>query len=168
MTQIAIRRATEADFARIVALNEAEVEKTSPMDRERLRELDRLSSYHKVAVADGQVVAFLLAMRESAPYVNDNFDWFSARLARFFYVDRIIVASAFFGRRIGTWLYQDLFAFARMQGVETVACEYNIEPPNHASQCFHQRFGFRELGRQWVADGSKQVSLRVCEIQPCQ
>lgn len=30
----------------------------------------------------------------------------------------------------------------------------------HASQRFHDKFGFKELDTQWVANGTKKVSLR--------
>lgn len=167
MTEIAIRDATGADFDAIVALNAAEVDKTSPMDAMRLAELARLSGHCRVAEADGRVAAFVLAMRDSAAYANANFEWFSARLpGRFLYVDRIVVGTAFFGRGIGTRLYEDLFAVARSQGVATVACEYNIVPPNVASRRFHGKFGFRELGRQWLVGGAKQVSMQTLELVP--
>ncbi len=165
MTEIAIRDAAEADFEAIVALNGAEVEKTSPMDAARLAELHRLAGHHRVALLDGRVVAFVLAMREDAAYVNDNFGWFSARLSgRFFYVDRIVVGAHCFGLGVGTRLYENLFRTARAQGVDTVVCEYNVDPPNPASERFHRKFGFRELGRQWAAGGTKQVSMQVLEI----
>ncbi len=158
-----IRDAGDADFVRIVALNDAEVVQTSPMDRARLEFLHGLSSYHKVAILDGRVGAFLLAMREGAAYENDNYGWFATHFPRFVYVDRIVVASAFAGRGVGTGLYRHLFEHARSQGVSHIACEYNIEPPNPASRTFHDRFGFREMGTQWVANGSKRVSLQVAQ-----
>ena len=77
--QLALRNASAEDFGSIVELNEREVQQTSPMDLERLRDLAQMSSYHKVAVADGRIAAFLLAMREGAPYQNDNYAWFAAR-----------------------------------------------------------------------------------------
>jgi predicted GNAT superfamily acetyltransferase len=36
----------------------------------------------------------------------------------------------------------------------------NIEPPNPGSDAFHAGRGFVEVGTQWVADGTKRVSLR--------
>lgn len=158
-----IRDAEESDFDRILALNAAEVKQTSPMDRERLHLLHRLSCYHKVATVDGQVGAFLLAMRDGADYENENFAWFAARFESFVYVDRIVVAADLAGGGIGACLYRHLFDFARSIGIDHIACEYNIEPPNPASRKFHDRFGFKELGTQWVADGSKHVSLQVAE-----
>jgi len=57
-----------------------------------------------------------------------------------------------------------LFAYARGNGIHSVTCEYNVEPPNPASAAFHQSAGFREIGTQWVANRSKRVSLQ--EAQP--
>jgi len=161
-----LRDATDADFPRIVALNAAEVAQTSAMDLGRLRTLHSLASYHRVAVVDGVVAAFLLAMDVDAPYENDNFGWFAERAANFVYVDRIVVDAAFAGRGIGGALYRDLFAWARARGIGNVTCEYNLEPPNPASRAFHDRFGFRELGQQRVAGGAKLVSLQVAQVPP--
>ncbi len=164
MTGVAVRDATAADFERIVALNTMFVAETSAMDRERLEQLHALAFHHRVAVVDGKVAGFLLAMRDGAAYVNDNFDWFSARYQKFVYVDRIVVDAAAAGTGIGRRLYDDLFDRARRLGIGVVACEYNIEPPNPASRRFHDRFGFREVGRQHVADGTKLVSLQTAAV----
>ena len=159
-----IRDVVEADFETIVALNDGEVQQTSPMDVNRLRFLVALSSYCKVVTVENKAVAFLIALREGAPYENDNYRWFSERFTTFIYVDRIVVHAGFSGRGVGKKLYRDLFEFARSQRVATVTCEYNIEPPNPASQIFHDKFGFRELGTHWVAHGTKRVSLQAAAI----
>jgi len=133
------------------------------MDLERLRFLHGLAGYRKVAVVDGRVAAFVLAMEDGVDYPNDNYGWFAARYPRFLYVDRIVVDSAFSGLGIGRRMYQDLFGYARSRGIGTVACEYDIEPPNHASRAFHDKFGFKEVGSQSVANGAKRVSLQVAD-----
>ena len=161
---VAIRDAAPPDYGAILALNDANVIFTSAMDRERLALLDGLSCYHRVACKDGQVAAFLLAMQSGAPYENDNFAWFSARYETFVYVDRIVVSSWARGLRLGSLLYDDLFAWARREGIGIVACEYNIVPPNEPSRLFHDRFGFMEQGTQWLVDGKKQVSLQVARL----
>ena len=163
MPNILIRNAVPADFAAICALNLAEEQHTSAMDLTRLQVLDRLSAYHKVACVDDCVAAFLLAMRNGAAYVNDNFAWFAHRYARFIYIDRIVVSADHRGLRLGTRLYEDLFAFARREGIPHITCEYNIVPPNEPSRVFHDKFGFHEQGTQWVAAGSKQVSLQMAQ-----
>ena len=163
MNQITLRAATPDDSDAIVALNDVEVKQTSAMDVERLRELASLASYHKVAVVGSRIAAFLLAMREGAAYQNDNYSWFAARFPKFLYVDRIVVSADFAGYRIGSRLYEDLFDHARSEGIPAVTCEYNLQPPNPASQRFHDKFGFKEIGSQWVANGSKLVSLQAAD-----
>lgn len=160
-TKEPIRSIAAADFQDILRLNDAEVEKTSHMDFARLAWLVGMSAHGRVATIDGQVAAFLIALREGTAYDSDNYRWFAAHLPRFLYVDRIVVNARFSGRGIGSKLYDDLFAFARSQGTSTIACEYNLDPPNPASRAFHDKFGFREIGTQWVAGGTKQVSLQV-------
>ena len=160
---IHIRNIIESDFESVVRLNDTEVQQTSQMDLDRLRLLVQMSSYCKVALFEGQVVAFLIALREGRHYESDNYIWFASRHPRYLYVDRIVVSAGFSGNKIGTKLYGGLFEFAQSRGVEIIACEYNIEPPNPGSRMFHNNFGFREVGTQWVAGGTKRVSLQVAE-----
>jgi predicted GNAT superfamily acetyltransferase len=162
--RITIRQASDADFDAILALNVAEVQHTSAMDLDRLIYLDSISCYHKVACIDGMVVAFLFAMNKDAPYENDNFSWFFKLYGSFIYVDRIVVSSDHGGMKLGSLLYQDLFAHARANAVSTITCEYNILPPNLASARFHDKFGFKEIGTQWVANKSKKVSLQAVDL----
>ena len=159
-----IRDAYDGDYTAIIALNEAEVRHTSPMDADRLRHLASLSACHRVATLDGRVVAFLLAMRAGADYRNDNFGWFAGRYPDFLYVDRIVVNAAAQGHGLGSRLYADLFAFARERGIPRVTCEFNVVPPNEPSRLFHARHGFVEAGRQWLDNGRKQVSMQVAEL----
>lgn len=75
---IDIRDVVEFDFESIVKLNDTEVKQTSQRDLDRLRLIIQMSSYCKVATAEGQAAAFVVAIRESAPYENDNYRWFSS------------------------------------------------------------------------------------------
>lgn len=118
-----LRDTVESDFPAILMLNEVEALQTSHMDLGRLQSLVRMSAYCKVVTVDGQVAAFLIALRNGAPY-----------------------------------------EFARAREIGAITCEYNIDPPNPASRAFHDKFGFRELGTQWVAGGTKHVSLQAAEI----
>ena len=155
-----IRGAEQGDCARIIQINDGEVHQTSAMDLPQLQALAALACYHKVATVRDCVAAFLIALRKHTSYDNDNYKWFSSRLDDFIYVDRIVVATEYAGLKIGTLLYEDLFAYARLCGVRNITCEFNIVPPNPASAAFHRKFGFRELGRQWVANHTKWVSLQ--------
>ena len=161
MQSAVIRNAAPTDFEAICALNLAEVQHTSAMDVARLTQLNAMSCYHKVASLGGVVSAFLLAMRDGSPYVNENFEWFSKRYERFIYVDRVVVSRAARGLRLGSLLYEDIFNHARSNAIPLVTCEYNIVPLNEASRLFHEKFGFKEQGTLWLANGTKQVSLQV-------
>ena len=161
---VVIRAADPKDFEIICAMNLAETQHTSTMDVARLTELSAISCYHKVADLGGTVSAFLLAMCHDSPYVNDNFEWFSKKYARFIYIDRVVVSPASRGLRLGSFLYEDIFRHARSNEIPLIACEYNIVPPNEPSRLFHEKFGFKEQGSQWVANGTKRVSLQVAEI----
>jgi hypothetical protein len=158
--RVVIRDATPADHGAICVLNLAEVQHTSAMDMARLAELDRLSCYHRLAFVDSEMSGFLLAMRDDARYENDNFAWFTRMCRSFVYVDRVVVAAAARGSGIGSLLYEDLFRYARQQRIARVTCEVNIVPANEPSRLFHEKLGFRQLATQWVANGSKRVSLQ--------
>ena len=161
---VTIRAATPADFEAICALNLAEVHYTSPMDAARLAFLDALACYHKVATVGGVVAAFLLAMASDAAYPNGNFAWFVRRYPRFLYVDRIVVSADARTLRLGSQLYEDLFRFARTAAYPLITCEYYLVPPNEPSRRFHDRFGFTQQGTQWLADGTRQVSMQAAPV----
>jgi len=159
-----IRDATPDDFAAILALNDAAVQFTSAMDAARLRQLHAQAAYHRVVDVDGKLAAFLLALRERAAYDSPNYLWFQRGYSRFLYIDRIVVDAAVRGHGIGVQLYDDLFAFAARTHATRVTCEFDLDPPNPASEKFHARFGFREVGRQRVGSAHKQVSLQLREL----
>jgi uncharacterized protein len=160
---VVIRPAVATDFETICALNLAEVQHTSAMDMRRLAELNAISCYHTVACLGGIVSAFLLAMCNGCPYENDNFEWFSKKYARFIYVDRVVVSAAARGMGLGSLLYEDVFTHGRSNAIPLVTCEYNLVPSNEPSRLFHLKFGFKEQGTQWVANGTKRVSLQAAE-----
>ena len=163
MSTVGIRDATREDYEVILALNSSEVGHTSAMDPARLAFLDGLSCYHRVVCVDARVSGFLLAMRSGAPYENDNFAWFSRRYEEFVYVDRVVISSTARGLRLGSLLYEDLFGWARRNGIPLVTCEYNIVPNNEPSRLFHAKFGFKEQGTQWLANRTKRVSLQTAK-----
>ena len=133
------------------------------MDAERCAELRGHAAYLRVAVVDGAVGAFLMAMREGTGYDSPNYRWFAGTFDAFLYVDRVVVAGAHHGCRLGSALYDDLFAFARETGAGRITAEFDVEPPNEASRRFHARYGFEEVGTQTVGAG-KRVSLQVSTL----
>ena len=101
--------------------------------------------------------AFLIALSEWAPENAPNFRWFADRFPRFVYIDRVVVREASRKRGLGKLLYDDVIEAARRGGHTHICCEVNIDPPNPASDAFHAKMGFREIGRAYLPDRGKTV-----------
>jgi len=155
-----LRDASTQDFPAIVQLNLESVAFLSPLPFERLTALHRQACYHRVALCDGNLAAFLLALGPGADYDSPNYQWFAARYADFVYIDRIVVGKAARGAGLATALYEDLLEHARLRGAARVSCEFDTDPPNEASRVFHERMGFVEVGSQHVGASRKRVSLQ--------
>lgn len=158
-----IRDAATADFPAILALNTTWVQVLSPLDAAGLTDLHEMSAYHRVVESDGEVAAFLLALREGAAYTSPNYRWFADRHDVFIYIDRIVVDTARQRGGHGRALYDDLIAFARTAGVGLIVSEFDTEPPNEMSRRFHAGFGFREVGIRDAGAG-KRVSMQALRI----
>jgi len=98
-----------------------------------------------------------LAFDEGADYDSENFLWFRARYERFVYVDRVVVSPAARGRGLARLLYENLFDRAAAAGYARIVCEVNVDPPNPASDAFHAKLGFAEVGQASIAGGAKAV-----------
>ena len=164
ITRATIRDAAAADLPAILSLNAESVHFLSPLDDERLQQLHARAAYHRVVEHDGGVAAFLLAFREGADYDSPNYRWFARNYARFLYIDRIVVAGDARGHGFGAKLYDDILGFAAATSAVRLTAEFDVEPPNPVSAAFHRRYGFREVGTQWLGGGKKQVSLQAREL----
>ena len=162
-----IRDAAKNDFPAILELNAASVHFLSPLDAEKLQQLHAQAAYHRVVELQGSVAAFLLAFREGADYDSPNYLWFTQHYPAFLYIDRVVVDHAARGLGLGIQLYDDILAFATHTDVARLTCEFDLDPPNPVSAKFHQRYAFREVGRQRVGAGMKQVSLQARDIEVC-
>jgi hypothetical protein len=150
MLNIEHLQADAADLSAALALNAAHVTETSSLDEAALRRM--LGEAFRAVTIDGGG-ALLVAFEQSAVYDSPNFAWFKTRFARFVYVDRIVVAARSRGRGLAGALYRDLFDAARAAGHTRVVCEVNVDPPNPASDAFHERQNFAEVGRAKLANG---------------
>jgi uncharacterized protein len=159
-----IRNATPTDFPSILALNAESVHFLSAMDAARLALLHANAAHHRVVEQHGRVQAFLLAFREGADYDSVNYRWFASRYPQFLYIDRVVVSAAQQGHGLGAALYDDVFMLARQAGLTLIAAEFDVEPRNQVSERFHARYGFEEMGSQWVAGGSKKVSMQIARV----
>jgi predicted GNAT superfamily acetyltransferase len=163
MTPI-VRDSTKQDFEVLLRLNLESEAVLSPLTPAQLEELHRMAWYRRVACVGDEVRAFLWALVPGATYASPNYRWFSARYQDFVYIDRIVVSSAARGLGLARLLYEDLFRLTRQRGIERITCEIDTDPPNPASQRFHERLGFQEVGAQRVADGKKAVSLQLLQL----
>jgi predicted GNAT superfamily acetyltransferase len=144
-----------AHFPAVLALNEAVVEKTGPLDAARLAWMIS-ESFQAVQIGDGGD-AFMIAFAEGSAYDSPNYRWLSARHPRFTYVDRIVVAPHARGRGLARALYLNLIAATAASGRPVVTCEVNLQPPNPGSDAFHAALGFSEVGRGSPDGGTKTV-----------
>ncbi|MGA9795484.1 MAG: GNAT family N-acetyltransferase [Rhizomicrobium sp.] len=156
-----IRDVVRADWPSILSLNAESVHFLSPMDEALLEKFANAASYLRVIAEGGAIAGFLMAFRKGDAYDGTNFAWFSARYDDFLYVDRVVVAPAFRGRKLADVFYDDLETFARGTGVSRLTCEVNVAPPNPVSLRFHARRGFREVGQ--VPYAAKTVAMLACE-----
>jgi predicted GNAT superfamily acetyltransferase len=142
----------ELDPHLLIALNNSHAVELSWLDQPQFENLIRHAAYAQgVAPAKG----FLIAFDQSAQYDNFNFLWFRARYEKFIYVDRIVVDPAHRGQGIARALYEDLFKFAKTHHHKVVVCEVNQDPPNPASDVFHQRLGFTHVGESLIPSGKR-------------
>jgi uncharacterized protein len=150
------------DEGAILALNEAHRTETSALDATMLQAL--LAQALHIGLRNRGSDAFLIALDQDALSGSPNFQWFKTRYRRFVYVDRIIVAPAKRGRGIARSLYEELFVAAAQASHSLIVCEVNVEPPNPASDAFHETLGFSEVGRAVIHGGEKQVRYLVKTI----
>ena len=148
------RDIADTDLEWVLALNRRHEVELSPLSRDSLSGLVEEAAYCRVV---DDRAAYLIAFDQDADYDSPNFLWFRGRLDRFVYVDRIAVDESHRGRGLARLLYEDLFRFASNDGHDVVVCEVNSDPPNPASDAFHQALAFTEIGGAHLEDRGKTV-----------
>ena len=159
-----VRPATPEDYDQILKLNEESVHFLSPLSKEKLIHLHQQSEILKVVEVDGVVEAFVLALSEGKDYDSVNYIWFEKNYEKFLYIDRVVVSLKQQSSGLGKLLYDEVFKHAESIGTPVVTAEIDIEPPNPVSLNFHEKYGFKEVGQQSVADGKKIVSLQAVKV----
>lgn len=127
----------------LLTLNNAHAAELSWLSPDRFR---RLVAAALAASRIGEADALLIAFDQAADYDSPNFLWFRARFERFVYVDRVVVAADARGHGLARRLYLDLLERALDAGHDRIVCEVNAAPPNPASDAFHVRLGFTQVG----------------------
>ena len=161
---IVIRNAEPKDYDFILKVNEVNVEVLSPMPMERMIYLRDMAEMFVVVEVDGELAAFLIAIREGKDYDSENYVWFSKKYPEFLYIDRIVIDEPYRSIGLGRKLYEAVKEHARKTGVKVVTCEVDTIPYNEPSLKFHEAMGFKEVGEQIIRGGAIKVSLKACEV----
>jgi uncharacterized protein len=143
---IAIRDVREHELDSVLALNNAAGPAILPLDATRLRRFHDEAEYFRIAERDGALAGFLIGFGSDAQHDSDNFRWFRERHSRFFYIDRIAVASRRRGGGVGRAFYADVQSYAELRYPQ-LACEVFLEQDSDPALLFHGSFGFRETGQ---------------------
>ncbi len=143
-----LRDLTSSDVPSMLSLNNGAVPAVPESTEVDLAELLRVSSFGFAAVSGDEFLGFVVGFEPGIDYASPNYRYFETRGTDYLYVDRIVVAEAARGMRVGQTLYQRVVELAIDQGRDEVTCEVNVEPPNPGSHAFHSRMGFSEVGRQ--------------------
>jgi predicted GNAT superfamily acetyltransferase len=161
-----IRDIVARDIEKVIRLNESSVKYLSPLSSPQLATLLTQSVYHKIIEINGNIVSFILAFDQNSDYKSPNYLWFKERYDNFIYIDRVVVQNEYRLQGIANYLYQQIFTYAEKNKYEIIACEIDIDPPNMGSLKFHEKYKFREVGKQRPYSGEKEVSLRISRILP--
>ena len=143
---IAIRDVREHELDSVLALNNAAGPGILPLDAARVRQFYDEAEYFRVAGRDGALAGFLVGFGADSAHDSDNFRWFRERRPRFFYIDRIAVASRRRGGGVGRAFYADVQSYAELRYPQ-LACEVFLEHGADHALLFHGSFGFREVGQ---------------------
>jgi uncharacterized protein len=156
-----LRSPSADDDAAMLALNNDFAVETSLLDIASLRQLIGSSFYVRIA---GRMDGFCISLDQDAKYQNPNFEWFRGKYRRFVYIDRVVVAAHARGQGIALEMYGDLKLASKNADHGVICCEINVDPPNLASDRFHEAFGFVEVGRAFLADRAKTVRYLALSI----
>lgn len=158
---ITIRSAGKEDFLWILDLNRENEIWLTPLDEELLSALADSAHIFLLAEADGQPVAFMIALRENNQVCQLKvYQWFNERYSSFLYIDRLVTHETFRGQGIGRLLYEKAVQKALEDQVPVLAAAIETIPYNERSLGFHKAMGFEEAGRILVRNETVEVSLQ--------
>ncbi len=163
-----LRSVDPSDWPAIREMNQASVDLVTPLDNDAFEWLVE-HAYRSIAVeaageANGELVAFAIALPPETAYPSPNYRWFGERYQRFVYLDRIVVAEPWRRRGVATLVYDAMETLAAPYG--RLLCEVDLEPPNLPSLGFHAARGYEEVGQLTNARG-KVLAMLAKELSPC-
>lgn len=155
---IVVRDVREHELDSILALNNAAGPAILPLDAARLRRFFATAEYFRVAEREGVLSGFLAGFGSESDHDSSNFRWFRAQHERFFYIDRIVVASRRRGGGMGRAFYADVQSYAELR-YPVLACEVFVEHDSDPARVFHGSFGFSEVGQNVMPESGVRASM---------
>ena len=144
----------EARLQSIYDLNQANTPEVGSLESmQHLKQLIEFSSYNLLVLCNYEIVGFIICMREGSAYGSENYKFFSKRLKKFLYVDRVAIDERHRRAGLGKAIYEDIFTHASNENLP-IALEVNTQPVNQPSLNFHEKMGFDRIGAKDFDDHS--------------
>ena len=144
----------EAQLQSIYDLNQANTPEVGSLKSiDHLKKLIELSAYNLLVLDDDEIVGFIICMREGSAYGSENYKFFTQRLKKFLYVDRVAIDERHRRAGLGKAIYEDIFTHASNDNLP-IALEVNTQPVNQPSLNFHEKMGFDRIGAKDFDDHS--------------
>ena len=117
------------------------------MDEAQAQKIYDLSvgSYNLLILKGDEVIGFIICMREGSAYGSENYKFFTKKLKKFLYVDRVAIDEQHRRAGLGQVIYKDIFKLAKKESLP-IALEVNTQPINQPSLDFHKKMGFDQVG----------------------
>ena len=144
----------KAELQSIYDLNQANTPEVGSLESiNHLQKLIGFSAYNLLLLSDDEIIGFIICMREGARYGSENYKFFTQRLKKFLYVDRVAIDSRHRRAGLGQAIYLDIFVQASNDSLP-IALEVNTQPVNQPSLNFHEKMGFDQIGTRDFDDHS--------------
>ena len=144
----------DAQLQSIYNLNQANTPEVGSLESiTHLKKLIDLSAYNLLVLDDDEIVGFIICIREDSAYKSENYQFFTQRLKKFLYVDRVAIDERYRRAGLGQAIYEDIFVQASADNLP-IALEVNTQPVNQISLNFHEKMGFDKVGSRDFEDHS--------------
>ena len=144
----------EVQLQSIYDLNQANTPEVGSLESmQHLKQLIEFSAYNLLVLKEDEIVGFIICMREGSDYGSENYKFFSKKLKKFLYVDRVAIDKKYRREGLGKAIYDDIFIQAKKESLP-IALEVNTQPINQPSLNFHEKLGFDEVGAKDFSDHS--------------
>ena len=144
----------------IYNLNQANTPEVGSLESmTHLKKLIELSAYNLLVLDDDEIVGFIICIREDSAYRSENYKFFTQRLKKFLYVDRVAIDERHRRAGLGQAIYEDIFVQASEDNLP-IALEVNTQPMNQPSLNFHEKMGFDQVGSRDFEDHSVAYFIR--------